>query len=400
MNRWTTGRLLVGIFLPMFLAPAARGDWSFVMLGDTRGPHDTTNGVSPWLNTIATKIAEVHPDLVLVSGDLVNGNDTNGVVSLSYAQQFTNWKAAMDPVTAASIAIYPVRGNHENSCDEGPPLLDLKQAYYDAFGASMPTNGPSSSNPTNDQRGFTYSFVHNNATFVVLDQYFYDNATAQPGYHRIDQTWLDQQLQQTDTPYKVVMGHVPVFMATGQESPEHFFGTDAAGYEARTNFWDSLGTNGARLYVAGHVHDLNVSLANDSAGNGIYQLVPGNGGAPLDLIGTNHDAGLDVQYTNDTRFGFALAIVGTNSMTIQYYLLNPSDTNWTTASYTTTLAVVVAPVPEPSAFLLFVAGVLGLVPLGVRRRGREGLRAPPGIWTGFTGFPAVRGGALGVEEGA
>ena len=46
------------------------------MLGDTRGDRDTTTtGVSLELNTIAQEIASVSPDLVLVCGDLVNGND-------------------------------------------------------------------------------------------------------------------------------------------------------------------------------------------------------------------------------------------------------------------------------------------------------------------------------------
>jgi hypothetical protein len=37
---------------------SAQNSWSFVMLGDTRGNRETTtNGVSPYLNAIAQKIA-------------------------------------------------------------------------------------------------------------------------------------------------------------------------------------------------------------------------------------------------------------------------------------------------------------------------------------------------------
>lgn len=340
--------------------PGARGDWSFVIMGDTRGPHDTTTGVSPYLNTLATKIADLHPDLVLVSGDLCNGNATNGLTALTYAEQFANWKTAMTPVSTLGIPIYPVRGNHDNNASEGAPIAELKQAYYDAFGAFMPANGPNNG-PGDDQRGFTYSFAHNNATFIALDQYFYYNQTPQGGYHRLDLAWLDQQLQLANTPHTVVLGHVPVFMATGQDTPEHFFGTDAAGYQMRTDFWNSLGSNGARLYIGGHIHNLAVSSAPDDSGNVIYQMTAGHGGAPLNAIQPGHDPQVSLLYTNDTHYGFALATVGAEAMTIDYYLLNPSNETWSKAVYTTTINAV----PEPSSCALVAAGVLALM---IRRR--------------------------------
>ena len=326
--------LLFGLLAPLWLAPPALGDWSFAILGDTRGTKSTTTGVSPYLNTVATKIASLQPDLVLFSGNLCNGNDTNGLTGLTYTQQYANWKAAMSPITTLGIPIYPIRGNHENNCSEGIPLPDLKQAYYDAIAAFLPTNGPN--NGTNDdQRGFTYSVTHNNATFIMLDQYFYYDLTSQTGYHSIDQNWLNQQLQQANTPYTVVVAHEPVFMTTGENAAEHFFGTDSAGFARLQTFWDSLGTNGAQLYACGHVHNLSVALTRDDANDPIYQLISGNGGAPLDTNMGDSDPGVEVFYTNDTCYGFALATVGGSSMTIEYYLLNGST--WSMAPYTTTI---------------------------------------------------------------
>ena len=327
----------------------ARADWSFVIMGDTRGHHDTDTGVSAYLTNIAVKVAEKHPDLVLVSGDQVNGNATNGIVPLTYAQQFDNWTNAMQPVYALNIPVYTVRGNHENNADEGSPLLDVKQAYYDALGVHMPTNGPNNG-PTDDQSGFTYSFAHSNATFMVVDQYFYP-ATPSGGYHSIDQVWLGQQLQQAETPYKIVMAHEPVYL-------DHFYGTDSTGMANRAVFWDSLGTNGARLYICGHTHNLSVCLASDTFGNGIYQLLSGNGGAELDTLPPVPEAGLEILYSNTTHYGFALATVGIEKMTIDYYLLKPSDVTWSQASYATTNFAV--PIPEPSCIASLVAGLLGL----------------------------------------
>ena len=368
MNRLSTGRLLVGIFLPMLLAPVARADWSFVMMGDTRGHHDTTNGVSEYLPAIASKIAGLHPDLVLACGDLVNGDDVNASAGLSYAQQFDNWKAAMAPVISSGISIYPVRGNHENNAGEGPTVPDLKQAYHDAFAATLPSNGPN--NGTNDdQRGFSYAFTHKEVTVVAADQYFYyDQTPGEPGYHSLDRIWVDQRFQESDSPYKVFMAHVPIFQTEGGSESERFFGDSATGLATRAEFWDTLGTNGVRLYLTGHVHNESVASVTNGFGDDIIQLMAGNGGAPLSPAGGSHDPGVDVLYTNDNRYGFALATVGTNSMTIEYYLLNLSGDHWSKATYTTTI-LAVQPVPEPSAAVALMAGAIAVL---LARRPRRG----------------------------
>ena len=67
-QQFRAGILLVGVLASLWFVPRARADWSFAILGDTRGAHDTTTGISSNLNTIATKIAEMKPDLVLVGG--------------------------------------------------------------------------------------------------------------------------------------------------------------------------------------------------------------------------------------------------------------------------------------------------------------------------------------------
>lgn len=345
--------------------PGARADWTFAMLGDTRGPHHTTTGVSPYLTNIAAKIATLNPELVLVCGDLVNGDDTNATFSLTYAQQYENWKTAMTPVfnyaAGTGIPIYPVRGNHDNSTDEGPPIADLKQAYFDAFSPYVPTNGPNYST-TNNQIGFTYAFTHSNVTFVAADQYFYyDQTPGELGYHDLARSWVSEQFAQADSSYEVFMAHVPMFMTQGQETPEHFFGKEAAGLETRTNFWNDLGTNGVRLYLTGHLHNEVVASTTNDFGNPIMQLLAGNGGAPIDTVTLQTDPGVDVLYTNGTHYGFALATVGAEQMTIDYYLLNPADEQWSKASYTTTIYAV----PEPnSAFLLIVGALI----LAMRRR--------------------------------
>jgi hypothetical protein len=354
------------VLLATSFSPAAYGSWSFAIIGDTRGNDaGTDSGVSPYLNTIAQRIAATNPTMVLVPGDLCSG-DLAGSTYSDFMNEFNTWKTAMTPVSSAGIAIYPVRGNHENEfMDALPPNTDLKQAYYDSFGVHLPTNGPNNG-PGDDQRGFTYSFTTNNVTVIAVDQYFYFDPSS--GYHRIDQNWLNQQLQASSSPFKVVMAHEPAFMATGNDVGEHFFGTDAAGMQARSNFWNALGGNGAQFYTCGHVHNLSVSSAQDASGHTGYQVTSGNGGAPSDAAYVNADPGVVVHYANGTNYGFALATVTDSSMTINYHLYNAASDTWSVAAYQTVLGV-----PEPTTSALFAAGLVILASRRIRSPARSAL---------------------------
>jgi hypothetical protein len=350
------------VLFAILFSPAAHGGWSFAIIGDTRGNNaGTDSGVSPYLNTIAQRIAAMNPTMVLVPGDLTSG-DLAGSTYSDFMNEFNTWKTAMTPVSSVGIPIYPVRGNHENEfMDALPPNLDLKQAYYDSFGVHLPANGPVS--PGNDQRGFTYSFTVNNVTVIAVDQYFYYDPAS--GYHRIDQNWLNQQLLSSSSPFKVVMAHEPVFMATGDDVGEHFFGTDTAGLQARSNFWNALNGNGAPLYTCGHVHNLSVSSAQDESGNTGYQVTSGNGGAPSDSAFIDADPGVAVHYANGTNFGFALATVTDSAMIINYHLYNTASDTWSVAGYQTVLNI-----PEPSTSAQVAAGLMALA-RHIRARSRR-----------------------------
>ncbi len=365
MNSRLIPRAVVWMGVLFLSASSLRADWSFALLGDTRGEGATTaTGVSPYLNTIAQKMATLNPELVLVAGDLCNGNDVpSGSPLEDYALQFNNWKTAMQPVfnytLNTGVPIYTVRGNHENNDSEGAPIAALKQAYYDAFSAYVPGNGPNTVS-SGDQMGFSYSFTHNDVTFVAADQYFYyDKTPGMNGYHELDRTWVAQQFQEINSPYKVLMAHEPFFMTAGHEADEHFFGSHAAGFETRTNFWNELGTNGLQLYVTGHVHNETVARTTNDYGDTIIQLMAGNGGAPAESLGDTHDPGVEVLYTN-SLYGFSLATVQADTMTIQYYLLNTNDSSWAVASYVTSISPNQV-VPEPSAAVLLAPAVVALM---------------------------------------
>ena len=102
------------MFVAVVKTASAEGSWCFVMLGDTRGDDNTSNGVSPYLNAMAQEIASLNPrpQFVIVAGDMCNGNclntnsplyPTNGIftdaaMKAIYKGFFTNWQTAMQPV--------------------------------------------------------------------------------------------------------------------------------------------------------------------------------------------------------------------------------------------------------------------------------------------------------------
>jgi hypothetical protein len=357
---------------------SAQNSWSFVMLGDTRGDDNTSNGVSPYLNAMAQEIASLNPrpQFVIVAGDMCNGNclntnsplyPTNGIftdatMKAIYKGFFTNWQTAMQPVydynTRTGTPIYTVRGNHESNDTGQAPIEVLKEAYKEMFSSFVPTNGPNNS-PTNDESGFSWSLTTNNVTFVAADQYFnFDpGSTNTPwsGYHYLDQAWVTQQLQLSTSPYKIFIAHEPIFQTQGDcpgqeenQVAQHFFGTNSAAMQTRSNFWNNIGDAGAQLYLCGHLHLETVAATTNDHEHTIIQLLAGNGGAPPQYSFVYPEPGVTTLWDNgnflDTNtesvqatFGFALATVKDQNMTIRYYSLNTSNNSWTVAGYVTVI---------------------------------------------------------------
>ena len=283
---------------------SASDSWSFVMLGDTRGDNNTYTGINSNLNAMAIMIKSLQPDLVIVAGDLCNGdalnpsshwyppdgNFTNNAMKTNYAFFFANWKAAMQPVfdysTSNGIPIYTVRGNHENEDGENAPIPVLKDAYKEAFSRYVPDNG------TNEEKGFSWSLTYKNVTFVAADQYFnfdpwYATNTPWSGYHYLNQSWVTQQLAQSTSPYKFFIAHEPMFQTEGNgygeeenEDAQHFFGTNSIAIQTRSNFWNAIGDAGAQFFLCGHLHLETVATTTNGHGRTIIQLTAGNGGAP------------------------------------------------------------------------------------------------------------------------
>jgi hypothetical protein len=287
------------------------GSWTFAVVCDTRGDNNnnTTNksGINDVIvKLIARSVADEKCDLLIFPGDIVNGWCQNG--STTYAKQFENWKRAMGPVYEAGIKVYTVRGNHEDGPLEpweNPPYPyipssdpALKEAYLEAFEGNLSEYGLKDSGPEGEEY-LTYSFEHENALFIGLDQY------VRP--HRVNQAWLDEQLENNSKPYVFVFGHEPAFKVKHNDSL-------AVYTKERDAFWKSIGKAGCRMYFCGHDHFYNRARIRDESGAGIeiQQVLAGSCGAPFpseSWNGSYNDSSVELEYFNDTDYGYVLVTV-------------------------------------------------------------------------------------------
>jgi hypothetical protein len=305
--------------------------WTFAVFCDTRGDNENTSGKTcvndSTTRAIANAVVEDGCDLVLFPGDMVNGWCQNG--STNYTTQFKNWKDAMAPVYEAGIEVYPVRGNHEDGSLPFPnppypydpsPDPALKEAYIEAFKGNLSEYGLKDSGPEGEEY-LTYSFVHNNAFFVGLDEY------AEPHVHRVDQKWLNAQLANNSQPYVFVFGHEPAFKLNHSDCLDTY-------PEDRDVFWNSIGDAGCGVYFCGHDHSYDRMCVKDKGGHEIRQMVIGSCGAPMKpwtLSGYNESRGIVCEHHNGDDFGYALVTVGRDEATVEWKAWDGTgDPTWVT----------------------------------------------------------------------
>ena len=298
------------------------GPWKFAVLCDTRGDNNPLNlektGVNEAIvNAIARDIVKEGAELVLVPGDMVNGYK---YIEASYFDQFVTWRKAMAPVYAAGIKVYPLRGNHETGpflhnelelwspAEKNAPAInsipELKMAYLEIFNDPwIPTNGPEG------EKGLTYSFSHHNAFFVGVDEY------ANP--LQVNQAWLDTELQANKQPHIFVYGHNPAFSVKHPDSLAFY-------PQGRDTFWNSLGKAGVKIYFCGHDHFYNRAHVNDQAGNSIYQVLSGAGGAPFAKWKEQKYAEGDKvvkDYHDEGHYGYVLVTIMDTEVTMEWKAL-------------------------------------------------------------------------------
>jgi PKD repeat protein len=229
-------------------APATTS-WRFAFVGDTHVPSTMTAA------EIASAVVGDDVKLLIVDGDLAEGGA--GASAASLQSQLTTWRNAMAPAVANGIGLYVTRGNHEDDVTNNLPVWNT--IFSGSY--AMPTNGPAG------ETNLTYSLTCNNALFVGLDNYI--------NIHRVNQPWMNGVLAANRLPHVFVFGHEAAFKGFHTDCLDDY-------PDERNTFWQSLSNYGARVYLCGHDHFLNVARIDDGDGNvsnDLYQFEVGTGGA-------------------------------------------------------------------------------------------------------------------------
>jgi outer membrane autotransporter protein len=310
LRKLAVSLLLALLALGAMVKFGAAASWSFVFMGDQRDKG--SYGINqPIVTAMANQCASINPAFVLCGGDEIHGIDRAGQASLE--DQYTHWKAAMAPILSIS---YPVRGNHETYGDNNTPGPDYAKHWMDNIAnvlPQIPKNGPP------NEVGMSYSFSHNNAFIIGLEESY---ATS---WYQVNQTWLNQQLAANTLPWTFVYGHYTAFGFSRNLEP----GSLADNPTQRDAFWKSLGDSSINIYFCGHVHVYNRARVSIDGGPEIQQIVVGTGGADLDSWDGKYDDPRVIPESHDEgRYGYTQVTVNGNTITVVYYVYHPDTNTW------------------------------------------------------------------------
>jgi 3',5'-cyclic AMP phosphodiesterase CpdA len=235
--------LLAGGLVPALLQGASNavaiGSVRFLAVADT-GSGDANQ------RAVGQQMAAVHQrrpvDLVVLGGDNIYPSGDLSLVESTFLRPYAE-------LLAAGVPFHAVLGNHDIRTDNGVP-----QVAYKPFGMN----------------GRYYTFRRGPVDFFMLDTN--GNADWQRQI-----SWLRTVLAQSRAPWKVVVGHHPIYSSG-------FYGNDP---HLAAKLTTLMQRHGVQLYINGHEHNYERSKPI----NGITYLVVGGGGASLrPVIATDQSA--------------------------------------------------------------------------------------------------------------
>lgn len=219
------------------LAPATakNGSLRFLALADTGSGNANQRAVGE-------RMAERHRlnpvDLVLLGGDNIYPDGNLIEVERTFQQPYRE-------LLAAGVPFHAVLGNHDIRTENGDP-----QVRYRPFGMA----------------GRWYSLRRGPVAFFLIDT----NANAR-WQHQMP--WLKNALAASDAPWKVVVGHHPLYSAG-------LYGDDPVAIARLTPLFER---HGVQLYINGHEHNYERTRVI----RGTTYLTVGGGGAWLRPVVAN-----------------------------------------------------------------------------------------------------------------
>ncbi|GAC1525846.1 MAG: hypothetical protein NVS3B10_24520 [Polyangiales bacterium] len=236
------------------------------------------------------------PRFFFMTGDLVLGLQTDATIMAGQLDAWaTLYKAA--PI-AAKVPVVPIVGNHEMLYKDKAAGVELSNGPSDAVWTTWLAaqgfdahagNGPTRAAPNadalqDDQSKLSYSYDDGPIHFVVLDTDTWtttaDPATGSTQIGWIALEWLKADLAAAQASAGVssifVFGHKPIVSPTGKT------GSDATINPSLVPELETLldGTAKVKGYFCAHAHQWDAQRLPGS--RGVYQVVAGNGGSPLE----------------------------------------------------------------------------------------------------------------------
>ena len=311
---------LLALTVPFFsylLASEASEEWSFGVIPDTQwnseeAPfHGTSLHV---IDAINREMIRHNVDFVIQVGDLAEK---------SSATAFKARAACNRPLEDAGIQFYPLRGNHDSRD------LESVRQFQAAFPNRPGVEGHGGSSPDlPGAQGMTYSFMHKNGKFVLLDTFPLDDGTSKGKSYAIedDLPWINAQLQAKDHRFALVFAHKNLL---GQNHKDNIFSNDGIidqdmPQDVQNAFFACLQRNHVGCFLSGHDHLYHRSTIKSPDGRSeVRQVICGSASykfyEPVPPF-SNRETSL-VKELN--RIGFLIVRVNRESIKFEYYSAEP-----------------------------------------------------------------------------
>ena len=167
------------------------------------------------------------PDVWLMLGDNAYNTGTDIEFQAAVFETYAD--------LVARLALWPTRGNHDQSQSPG------RAAYFDVF--TLPTDGEAGGVPSGTEA--YYSFDYGPVHFVCLDSY----ATIRSANGDMAR-WLVQDLQTSNASWKVAFFHHPPYTRGTHDSDQ-----ERTMIEMRSNIVPLLEAGGVDFVLSGHSHN-------------------------------------------------------------------------------------------------------------------------------------------------
>lgn len=315
----TISRLVIILTVSLMVFGCSEGSqtassWKFAFMSDNQDPDSEIGVNTATVARLANDIKDQGVSLVIVSGDLIDG-DGAGLDGLN--AQYAEWIAAMAPIYNSSIPVYAVPGNHEYWCDTAENCVT---AWQESIVPILPEGR--SDNST--YPGREYSFTSHNAFFIGLNQNQFGDSM--PAYYRgNDNEWVAEQLSLRDAdsyPHVIAFGHMPQFMLQ--------YGWSDENKTNRETLWNLLSDASAKIYLTGHSHTYALGLTTSADGaHSIYQIIAGSAGAGFetrswDGIYYESDRATIIDRNNENE-GYVLVTIDGAEVTMEWRHYDTSD---------------------------------------------------------------------------